>query len=270
MVKGNKDKVKRRLEREQEELRQQEEQKAKQKEERQRIVRENPLSEEAQKILDYWNSKGIVKHKPYNQELVRNLSRCLKRYDINEVIESIDNYATVYFDIEYKPYPSYERYKFTLSGFLAFDKQVCEFMADGQKWIRYCEHKAKQKPVEEKPIPIIAKVETEQLQEDLYQQCIQFLRSMDYKEYIKTDHWQHFRKEALKHFQITCQLCGAKDMTIDIHHKIYINRGRETFNDVIALCRHCHDMYHHNKDQCTCPRCSGEEGEHMMQGVANE
>jgi hypothetical protein len=229
------------------------------------------MTSEAIEVIEYWNSKGIVNHRTDNQSLAGFLPRFLRKYDINDIKTAIDNYATVYFDEEYKPWPEYTPYKWTLHGFLLQDKYVCEFMPDGQKWVNYCFYKeknakAKQKlqpqmqliPIEIQPIPVNSPLE------ELYRSCIDTLRSMEYKEYIHTEHWQHFRKEAIKHFNCTCQLCDARDDTLDVHHKTYANRGRETFNDVILLCRHCHDLYHHNKDQCTCPRCSGEEGEHLL------
>lgn len=69
------------------------------------------------------------------------------------------------------------------------------------------------------------------------------LRSMKYADYILTEHWQHFRKEAIKFFNYKCGACGETKNTC-IHHNNYENRGRETFNDVICLCDSCHKKIH--------------------------
>jgi 5-methylcytosine-specific restriction endonuclease McrA len=70
------------------------------------------------------------------------------------------------------------------------------------------------------------------------------MRSMPYKEYLKTAHWQHFKGEALKFAQYKCQLCPEKDLPLNVHHRDYSNIGCETFNDVIVLCEKCHGIHH--------------------------
>ena len=70
------------------------------------------------------------------------------------------------------------------------------------------------------------------------------LKTCDYRKYLKSSHWKHFRSEALKFFNNTCQECGKIDSGLHIHHLTYKNRGRETFNDVVALCEKCHNEKH--------------------------
>lgn len=214
-------------------------------------------------ILDYWNSKKIVTHREGKKGLEQQIKKNLREFTIEEVKQGIDHYAIMYHDETYM----YCEYKWTLSRLLQLQNGLAEFLDDGHKWINYCRVKEKQespKMVEPEPEPEVTPLPGTNTIEELYRMCINALRSMDYKKYIETEHWQHFRKEVLRHFNTTCQLCGADDTTLDVHHKTYVNRGRETFNDVIVLCRHCHDLYHHNKDQCTCSRCLGGEGEHEL------
>lgn len=64
------------------------------------------------------------------------------------------------------------------------------------------------------------------------------LRRMPHELYLQTEHWKHFRAEALKFFR-TCQLCDGY-RNLDVYHKNYKNRGRETFNDVTVICHDCH------------------------------
>lgn len=70
------------------------------------------------------------------------------------------------------------------------------------------------------------------------------LQNMPYKLYLETEHWKHFRAETLKFAQYKCQLCNSKDTELNVHHKNYDNVGRETFNDVIVLCKLCHGTHH--------------------------
>lgn len=77
-----------------------------------------------------------------------------------------------------------------------------------------------------------------------YIETLNQLREMDYKEYLETDHWLHFRQEAYKWASYKCQLCDKSQTTLNVHHKNYENKGRETFNDIIVLCHNCHKKYH--------------------------
>jgi hypothetical protein len=78
----------------------------------------------------------------------------------------------------------------------------------------------------------------------VYEIAILQLRNMPYEQYLQTEHWQHFRLEALKAAQYRCQLCNGNDRQLDVHHRDYKNLGCETFNDVIVLCNPCHKTFH--------------------------
>lgn len=70
---------------------------------------------------------------------------------------------------------------------------------------------------------------------------------MDYKEQIKDPRWQKKRLEILQHDDFTCQMCGAKDKTLHVHHTIYIP-GRNIWeyekNQLVTLCEDCHSKEH--------------------------
>jgi 5-methylcytosine-specific restriction endonuclease McrA len=72
---------------------------------------------------------------------------------------------------------------------------------------------------------------------------VQELRTMDYKRYLQTQHWQDIRRYALKYAKSRCQVCNGNGL-VDVHHRTYENRGEERFSDVIVLCRRCHDLFH--------------------------
>lgn len=77
-----------------------------------------------------------------------------------------------------------------------------------------------------------------------YDEYLKLMMAMPYPDYINTEHWIHFREEALKFFGVHCGLCNSEKKKIQLHHKTYKNRGRETFNDVIPLCEDCHKKMH--------------------------
>lgn len=69
------------------------------------------------------------------------------------------------------------------------------------------------------------------------------LRTMPYKEYLQTEHWVTTRKRAMKRAGFKCQLCSSKQ-NIQVHHRTYENRGNEQNEDLIVLCRSCHQKFH--------------------------
>jgi len=71
--------------------------------------------------------------------------------------------------------------------------------------------------------------------------CVLVLRSMPYAEYLQTEHWNEVRLVAIKRYLNQC-FCG-KDAK-DVHHTNYNRRGFERPEDVIALCRECHTLWH--------------------------
>lgn len=70
------------------------------------------------------------------------------------------------------------------------------------------------------------------------------VRRMPYRDYLKTEHWQEFRRFALKRAGYRCQLCNAKNCRLDVHHRTYERIGDENPNDVFVLCVPCHERFH--------------------------
>ena len=76
-------------------------------------------------------------------------------------------------------------------------------------------------------------------------QDIHELRTMDYREYLKTDHWKKVRRLRLEIDGHRCVDCKAGER-LEIHHKIYDHRGCEQdhLGDLVTLCRDCHQGRH--------------------------
>lgn len=82
------------------------------------------------------------------------------------------------------------------------------------------------------------------LERAAYQKRLLELRSMPYREYLRTPEWQTRRKRHLKSAGYKCQVCNASSTRLDVHHRTYERRGEELFKDLIVLCRGCHELFH--------------------------
>ena len=91
----------------------------------------------------------------------------------------------------------------------------------------------------------------------------------EYRAYIASEEWQKRRAEFLSAFH-WCHKCKlprhlaivAYDQDLHVHHKHYQNVGSETWKDLLALCRRCHEIetfghssLHEVKRPATCELC---------------
>lgn len=70
---------------------------------------------------------------------------------------------------------------------------------------------------------------------------------MEYREYLKSDHWRQFRKQMIHRAGYVCSRCGYKPkdpFTLNVHHKTYERLGQEDPGDVLVLCYKCHMKEH--------------------------
>jgi hypothetical protein len=70
------------------------------------------------------------------------------------------------------------------------------------------------------------------------------LRTMPYVQYLQTPEWQERRALHLHAAHYRCQVCNAGKVLLNVHHRTYERRGRETFKDLIVLCHECHALFH--------------------------
>ena len=66
---------------------------------------------------------------------------------------------------------------------------------------------------------------------------------IEYRKYLKSEHWINFRDEALNHYGRKCSNCGS-EKSLNVHHLTYKNRGHEKLEDVVVLCHNCHNEIH--------------------------
>jgi len=74
------------------------------------------------------------------------------------------------------------------------------------------------------------------------------LLRMPYWQYLKTRHWDLVRRRALAVAEGKCFYCGITEH-LDVHHLTYRRRGCELDEDLMVLCRTCHDAEHEAQDE---------------------
>ena len=104
------------------------------------IINNNTKENSLQKIFDYWNSKGIIKHK-LNDDIKKAIDKVLKEYSVEDIKKSIDHYKEV-LDSNY-----FFNYKWSIVDFLNRKGGFKTFLDDGSNWVNYCEFKSKPKTV---------------------------------------------------------------------------------------------------------------------------
>ena len=62
--------------------------------------------------------------------------------------------------------------------------------------------------------------------------------------YREEPEWQVRRVQALTRAGYKCQTCSRRDTTLDVHHNCYQNYGDERPEDLVVLCRSCHQKFH--------------------------
>lgn len=72
------------------------------------------------------------------------------------------------------------------------------------------------------------------------------LKRMPYREYLRTQHWALAQSAVLKRDHNKCADCGDsnKEKAIEVHHITYIRRGKENLEDLMTLCKDCHNERH--------------------------
>ena len=69
----------------------------------------------------------------------------------------------------------------------------------------------------------------------------------NYSELLKDPRWQKKRLKILERDKFTCQLCGDKETTLNVHHKYY-DKDKKPWEypdkSLVTLCKDCHITEH--------------------------
>lgn len=78
---------------------------------------------------------------------------------------------------------------------------------------------------------------------DARSQAGKFVAKFTYKEYLASPEWQKKRKAKLAASGNKCQLC-ASSKDLNVHHNTYTRVRKELPEDLVVLCRECHEKFH--------------------------
>ena len=95
-------------------------------------------------LFDYWNSKDIVKHREFTEEMEKVIKKALKENTIEEIKLYIDRYAQVIKDENY-----FFNTTWKLVEFLKQKNAMNDFKDDGSKWCNYLNSKQGKKKQEQ-------------------------------------------------------------------------------------------------------------------------
>jgi hypothetical protein len=75
------------------------------------------------------------------------------------------------------------------------------------------------------------------------------MKELTYIEKLRKPAWQKKRLEALEDKNFTCEICGEKEKTLNVHHKEYF-KGHEPWeydvDQLSVLCEKCHEETHYD------------------------
>lgn len=67
---------------------------------------------------------------------------------------------------------------------------------------------------------------------------------MSYADYLQSPEWKERARQARQRAGYRCQRCGSKQGPFEVHHRTYTRKGKERPDDLLVLCRICHQSAH--------------------------
>jgi 5-methylcytosine-specific restriction endonuclease McrA len=64
-----------------------------------------------------------------------------------------------------------------------------------------------------------------------------------YEAYLASPEWRALRRRAIRRDEGRCVKCGSK-MPLQVHHLTYARMGHEQLDDLVTLCKACHELTH--------------------------
>jgi 5-methylcytosine-specific restriction endonuclease McrA len=69
-------------------------------------------------------------------------------------------------------------------------------------------------------------------------------RGRPYAERRQTKEWEILKRQVHRRDGYRCRLCGRDDIQLHVHHRTYETYAEERLEDLITLCRTCHEHFH--------------------------
>jgi 5-methylcytosine-specific restriction endonuclease McrA len=68
-----------------------------------------------------------------------------------------------------------------------------------------------------------------------------------YESYILSYEWKTLRQKVLRRDGYRCTKCNSKKK-LHVHHKTYKRLFNEHLEDLVTLCKHCHEKVHEQQE----------------------
>lgn len=70
-----------------------------------------------------------------------------------------------------------------------------------------------------------------------------FISREERNKYLASPQWKELKQTKLRQSYYICQVCGTTKK-LELHHLTYERLTKERLEDVVILCRHCHQLQH--------------------------
>jgi hypothetical protein len=77
-----------------------------------------------------------------------------------------------------------------------------------------------------------------------YQALLEEHRERPYEDRRQTQEWKVLKKQIHRRDGYRCRLCGRDGAQLHVHHRTYATYAEERLEDLITLCRSCHEHFH--------------------------
>jgi 5-methylcytosine-specific restriction endonuclease McrA len=77
-----------------------------------------------------------------------------------------------------------------------------------------------------------------------YQALLEEYRARPYADRRQTQEWKVLKRQIHRRDGYRCRLCGRDGAQLHVHHRTYATYAEERLEDLITLCRSCHEHFH--------------------------
>jgi 5-methylcytosine-specific restriction endonuclease McrA len=82
------------------------------------------------------------------------------------------------------------------------------------------------------------------LDRERYEALLKEYRAKPYADRRSTREWAILKRRIHRRDGYRCRMCGAGGVELHVHHRTYDTYAEERLEDLITLCRSCHDLFH--------------------------
>jgi hypothetical protein len=77
-----------------------------------------------------------------------------------------------------------------------------------------------------------------------YQALLKEYRARPYEDRRQTREWKVLKRQIHRRDRYRCRLCNRNKVPLHVHHRTYTTYAEERLEDLLTLCRGCHDHFH--------------------------